>query len=73
MYHLEQAMIVNPSASLLCEIIVLVLGDHRFLRVNAVQVLEVRTVVLDHLAEYLSLYLLEKFLKSVAVNEKALS
>lgn len=73
MYHLEQAMIVNPSASLLCEIIVFVLGDHRFLRVNAVQVLEVRTVVLDHLAEYLSLYLLEKFLKSVAVNEKALS
>lgn len=66
-------MIVNPSASLLGEVIIFVFCDHRFLRVNAVQVLEVRAVVLDHLAEDLSLYLLEKFLKSVAVNKEALS
>ena len=66
-------MIVDPSTSLFCEVIVFVLGDHGLLRVNAVQILEVRAVVFDHLTEYLSLYLLQKFLERVAVDKEALS
>lgn len=73
MDHLEQRVIVHPSASFLREGIMLILGSHGLLRVDAIQVLKVRTVVLDHLTEDLCLDLLQKFLESIAVYEEALS
>jgi hypothetical protein len=71
MDHLEFSVVEHPSTALFGVGVVPVFGVHCFLGVDTIQVLEVRTVILQHFAEYLSLYLLNKLLKSVAVDKEA--
>ena len=52
-------------------VIVPFLGRHRLFRVYTVQVLKIRTVVLDDFAKNLSLSLLQKLLKGIAIDEEA--
>jgi hypothetical protein len=71
--HAEEVVVEDARAALLVEVVVLVLGSHRLLGVDAVQVLEVGAVVFDHLAEDLRLHLFEELLEGVAVDEEALA
>jgi hypothetical protein len=58
MNHLELTMVEHSSATLLCMNIVTIFGVHSFFGIDAVKVLEIRAIVLQHLAENLSLNLL---------------
>lgn len=72
MDHLEKTVIEDTSAPFFREIIVLILCSHCLLRINAVQIFKVWTVVFDHFAENLSLNLLQKLLQCISINKKAL-
>lgn len=62
MDHFEEMVVEDAGAAIFWKVIVFVFGGHRFFWVNAVEVLKVGAVVLDHLAENLCLDLFQKFL-----------
>lgn len=71
MDHLELVVEVNPSTSFLVIVVVLILGHHRVLRIDAVQVFKIGTVVLKHFAEYLGLSLFDELVEGVSIDKKS--